>query len=192
MSLWVLVLAAAAPASTSPAVLPPVVALPDAPPKKLDPAAVAEAIRYLDVQDFDKEIARTTQLAIDVTLAGMVERIQKNSGDEVPEEFIAELKTTMRDHELSVMRTNLPSIKRQAAEIYAAEFTAAELIHLRELAADPVLAKARQRLAVMQPKLMMVGIKVMRDAQPELEAKIKRLISDYLAKKEKQAAKSTS
>ena len=191
MSLWVLVLAAAAPAGNAPPAPPPVIVLPDSPPKKLDPAAVAEALRYLVVQDFDKEIIRTSQLALDVTLAGMVERIQKNSGEELPEEFLAELKQTMRDHELNTMRANLPSIKRQAAEIYAAEFTAAELVHLRELAADPVLAKARQRLAIMQPKLMMVGIKVMRDSQPELEAKIKRLISDYLAKKEKQAAKST-
>ena len=73
-------------------------------------------------------------------------------------------------------------MKRQAAEIYAQEFTRAELIRLRELHSDPVALKARERGKAMQPKLMEIGVTIMRDAQPDLDAKLARLVSDYLAK----------
>jgi len=148
---------------------------------KPDEATVAEAIRLLDTDGFDESAVRSADLAVGVLLASMVERIQKRYGEQAPLDLVEQLKTTIHDFTISKMRAHLPEMKRQAAEIYAQEFTKAELIHLRELHSDPVAVKARQRAGAMQPKLMMVGVNSMRAEQPELDAKIKKLVEDYLA-----------
>ena len=77
------------------------------------------------------------------------------------------------------------ALSGQAANVYAQEFTRDELARLRELSRDPVLVKARERNKTIGPKLMALGAYTMRESEPELEAKIDRLVSDYLAKQPK-------
>ena len=149
---------------------------------KPDEATVAEAIRLLDVDGFDEEATRTTELMIGLQLAALVDQVQKQFGDTVPADFLEELRKAVHDNLMETLKSHLPQMKRQTAEIYAQEFTSAELARLRQLHSDPVALKARERSKVMQPKLMAIGVKVMRDAQPDLDAKIARLVSDYLAK----------
>lgn len=168
-------LAAPAPAAAPPA--PPV-----AQSKAVDPAALAEAKRFLDEQDFEEETIRSANMGLELTIAAMIDQIQKMAGEPVPPDFLAKLKQTMVDHTNSTLRAKMVSIKQQAATIYAQEFTAAEIVHLRELSADPVMVKARQRGKVINPKLMALGAYTMRESEPDLQAKIQALIADYLAR----------
>ena len=176
----------------APAPAPPSSVASPKPVQKLDPETIAEATRLLDAEGFEQELIRSSELAVDTMSVGMVERMQKASDEQIPADFIAQLKQAMHDHAVTTMRANLASIKRQAAEIYAKEFTKAELTHMRELATDPVMVKARERRKVIEPQLMMIGIRTMRASQPELEAKIKRLVADYLAAHPRLAPKSSS
>lgn len=155
---------------------------------KPDPATVAEAIRLLDADQFDDNAMRSIDLVMGVVLAGMVDGLHKQYGDTLPDDFVEQLRTTIHDYAVAVMRAHLEDMKRQTAEIYAQEFTKDELVHLRELHSDPVAIKARERSKVMQPKLMQIGVRTMQAAQPELDARIKRLVSDYLAAHGKAAA----
>ena len=176
----------------APAPAPPSSVVSPKPVQKLDPETIAEATRLLDAEGFEQELIRSSELAVDTMSVGMVERMQKASDEQIPADFIAQLKQAMHDHAVTTMRANLASIKRQAAEIYAKEFTKAELTHMRELATDPVMVKARERRKLIEPQLMMIGIRTMRASQPELEAKIKRLVADYRAAHPKVAPKSSS
>ena len=177
--------AVAAPASPpAPPPAPPVIA-----PSKsaIDPAAVAEAIKMLDDSKFDEEGLRSAELMMDVSLAAMIDQIQKKSGNPVPQDFQKELRTLMHDHLTSTLRARMSHIKQEAAKIYAQEFTAEELRRIRELSNDPVMLKSRERNKVIGPKLMALGVYAMRDTEPELEAKINRLVEDYLAREKKSA-----
>lgn len=148
----------------------------------VDPAALAEAVRLLDAEGFDQEAIRSSELGLEAAMAAMTEQIHKSLGDSVPAEFLAELRQIMRDHSSATLKAKLPAIKADAARLYAREFTRAELVRLRQLSADPVMVKARARNKILAPRLMMIGINAMREAQPELDAKVKRLIADYLAR----------
>lgn len=148
----------------------------------VDPATLAEAVRLLDAEGFDQEAIRSSELGLEAGMAAMTEQIHKTLGDSVPAEFLAELRQIMRDHSSATLKAKLPAIKADAARLYAQEFTRDELIRLRQLSAEPVMVKARARNKVLAPRLMMIGIKAMREAQPELDAKVKRLIADYLAR----------
>lgn len=158
---------------------------------KPDLATVAEAVRLLDTDGFDEDAVRSTELITGVQLAAMVDQLQKQFGDTVPADFVDQLRTTVHDHVLGTFKAHLAEMKQQAAEIYAQQFTKAELVHLRELHADPVAVKARERARVMQPQLMKIGVTTMQAAEPELDARIKRLVSDYLAAHGKSPASSS-
>jgi hypothetical protein len=137
-------------------------------------------MRLLDVDGFDESAMRSTDLMIGVSLAGMVEGIQKQLGEETPQDLVDQLRTTIHDFTISTMRARLPEMKRKTAELYAREFTTPELMRLRELHSDPVAVKARERAKEMQPQLMMIGVSTMREAQPQLDAKLKQIVVDYL------------
>jgi hypothetical protein len=169
------------------------VALADAPPQQpgpaseavpTDPATVAEAMRLLDEQGFEEQVLTSTQMSLEASMAGMTELIQKRLGEAVPEDFLGRLRQVMRDHTSETMRARLPALKARAARLYAQEFTRDELVRLTQLSADPVMVKARARDKILGPKLMMLGIETMRDAQPDLEARINRLIAEYAAEQE--------
>ena len=150
-----------------------------------DPAAVAEALHLMEEEGFEEEALRTSEMTLELVMATMAEQIQKRTNEPIPADFLAQLQTTIRDHQRSTLRANMGSIKQQAAAIYAQEFTREELVRLRELSKDPVMRKARERMKVMGPKLMALGAYTMRAAEPELEAKIQRLVTDYLARQGK-------
>lgn len=149
----------------------------------VDPATLAEALGLLDSQGFEEDALRLSELGLEAAMASMTEQLHKTLGDALPADFIEQMRQVMRDHMRTNMRARIPTMKRDAAALYAQEFTRAELARLRQLAADPVMVKARERNRVLAPRLMMLGINASRAAQPELEAKLKQLVADYLAAK---------
>ena len=170
--------AAPAPAATS---QPPVsAAQPDSP-------AMVEALGLLDDQGFEEETLKTAEMTLELMLGTMLEKVQKMSTEEIPEEFIKELRELLHDHQQQALRANMVSIKRQAAAIYAKEFSRDELARLRELGRDPVMVKARVPNKTITPQLMVLGAREMKATEPELEAKIERLVSQHLTKKAKGA-----
>jgi hypothetical protein len=177
-SAFLAALAAPAPASLVASTNPP-------PAVKADSAALAEAIRLLDQEKFEEETVRSAEAAMELMLASMSSQIQRRTSEPVPEDFLEQLRQTMREHTSATLRSNMGTIKQQAAAVYAQEFTREELIRLQELHKDPVMVKARERMKVIEPKLMALGAHTMRQSEPELERKIERLVSDYLARKEK-------
>lgn len=170
----------AAPAQSAPAHSPARASKPNEP-------VVAAAIRLLDADRFDEEMVRATDLMMGVSIASMVKQLRNQFGDQLPEDLLEEVKTTVHDHAMATVRAALPGMKRSAAAIYAEQFTEAELDRLRELHSDPVAVKARERAKVMEPKLMRLGVQMMQDAQPDLDARIKRMVGDYVAKHQKSA-----
>ena len=144
-----------------------------------DAATVAEAMRYLDSVDFDGNAVRTTELVVGTSLAAMVEGLRKQVGD-VPDDLINQVKAAVHDHAMKALRETLPDSKHKTAVLYATEFTRAELIRLRELEADPVAVKAREKAREMQPRLMKIGVDAMRPSQAELDADLKRIVLDYI------------
>ncbi|MGZ2412136.1 hypothetical protein ACUXST_001557 [Sphingomonas sp. F9_3S_D5_B_2] len=146
-----------------------------------DEATIAEAMRYLDLVEFEKNALRSTELTLGASFAAMADALHKRFGDKVPEDLLEQMRITVHDHALTAMRADLPDLKRQTAIIYATEFTKAELVRLEELQSDPVAIKAHERAKEMQPKLMMIGMNAMRAAQPELDAKLEKIVTDYVA-----------
>ena len=119
---------------------------------------------------------------MEASIALIVDRLHEQTGSEVPADFMSSLTQLMRDHVSSTMRAKMPEMKRRAAEIYAREFTRDELARMRLLSADPVMVKFRQKGKTIDPQLMMIGINVMRESEPEFRAKVGRLVEDYLSK----------
>ena len=158
-----------------------------APASKPSEAVVAAAIRLLDADHFDEEMVRATDLMMGVSIAAMVKQLREQFGDNLPEDLLEEVKTTVHDHAMATVRAALPAMKRNAAVIYAEQFSEAELDRLRELHSDPVAIKARERAKDMQPKLMRLGVQMMQEAQPDLDARIKQMVADYVAKHQKSA-----
>lgn len=146
-----------------------------------DAATLAAAMHYLDAVQFEENAMRTVDLMVNASFASVVDGLQKQYGDAVPHDLVAQLHTAIHDHAVRTMRADLPDLKRKTAAIYASEFTRAELVRLTELQSDPVAVKARDRAKVMQPKLMMIGINAMRASQPELDSEIKRIVTDYIS-----------
>lgn len=175
--LFLAALAAAAPSAQSPSPAPST-----AKTAPVDPAAVAEALLLIEQEGFEEESIRSADTALELSLAAMADQIQKKTGEPVPADFYEQLRQLLRDHTTGTLRANMPSIKKQAAEIYAQEFTREELAHLRELSKDPVMAKARERYKVLGPKLMALGAYSMKQSEADLDAKIERLVSDYLSR----------
>ena len=110
-----------------------------------DSPAMVEAIGMLDDQGFEEETLRTAEMTLELVLGNMLEKIQNMSTDDIPEDFIKELREMVHDHQQLALRGNMTSIKRQAAAIYAKEFSREELARLRQLGKDPVMVKARVR-----------------------------------------------
>lgn len=166
--------------AAAPAVAAPPSAASPVPAAAIDPARLAEAIRLLDAEGFEEEVLNSSEMTLEVMLAAMTEQIQNRTSEPVPEDFLNKLRHEMRAHSNATLRANMAAMKREAGEIYAREFSREELVRLRELAAEPVMVKARARNKVIGPKLMMIGVRMMREAQPELDARIQRLVAEYL------------
>lgn len=147
-----------------------------------DPSALKDAIAFLDAMNFEQEALQSSEISIEAMIALITERIRDQTQQEIPEDFMASLNQAMRDHVSDTMRAKMPSMKRQAAEIYAREFTREELSRIRDLSADPVMVKLREKGKSMNPQLMLIGINAMRESEPEFEAKIGRLVEEYLNK----------
>ena len=146
----------------------------------IDPARLAEAVRLLDAEGFEANVLRSSELELEAALAGMTEQLQKMLGDAIPVNLLADMRQTMRDHSRTTLHARLPGMKLEAARLYSREFTREELVRLQQIGRDPVMIKARERNQVLAPQMMMIGIKAMREAQPELDAKIKRLVEDHM------------
>jgi predicted N-acetyltransferase YhbS len=176
MLFWFLAAAvAAAPAAAVPAA-------PSAAVAPADAGRMAEAVRMLDAQGFEEQTREASELTMEALLVGITEMVQKQMNGEAPAELLATLKQTIRNHNSAMMSANMTALKQQAAALYAAEFTADELARVRGLLLDPVLVKMREREKRIAPKLMMLGMEQARNAQPELDAKLKRAVEDYVAK----------
>jgi hypothetical protein len=173
--LFLLLAPGAPPAAAQPAVVKSAT-------QEADPAAVAEALRMLEANQFEKDLLDSTDLMVEGMFAVQIEQLQKKSEEPVPDDLIAAVRQTLRDHARGTMIRRMPEIKRQAADIYAREFTAEELRRLREIAADPVMAKQRAKGQTLNAQLMLVGVTVMRDSEAELEQKLEETLQDYLKK----------
>ena len=145
-----------------------------------DPARVAEAIRLLDAENFEATTMHSVDVSTEGMLAVVTEQLKKRFGDTLPADFVKKMRDTMRSHTEETIREKLPEVKRQTAELYARDFSVAELVRLREIAADPVMAKSRKWSRDVQPTMMLLGINAMRDKQAELDAKLKKLVEDYV------------
>lgn len=147
-----------------------------------DPARVEEAMRLLDAEDFEGATMRASDVSMEAALGVMSEQLKKQFGEALPDDFLDSMREIMRDHARTAMRAKLPVIKRQTAELYAADFTVEELRRLREISGDPVMMKSRRFAHDKQPAMVMLGVNAMRETQGELDAKLKRLVEDYVAK----------
>ena len=147
-----------------------------------DPAAIDAAVRMLEAQDFEAQVVGTTDVMIEGMVAAQIEQLQKASEEELPAELLTSFRDTMRDHATGTMKAKMPTIKRQSAEIYAREFTVAELQRMAEIAADPVMVKSRAKGQALSSQLMMVGMNAMRESQEELKQKLEQVVADYLKK----------
>ena len=147
-----------------------------------DPATLAEAIRLLDAEGFEEGILRSTEMHLELVLAAMTEQIQQQTKEAVPEDLLEQVRQAVREHSDSMLRAKMGEIKQQAAAIYAQEFTREELIRLRQISSDPLMVKARERSKVIGPKMMALGVRTARASEPELQAKVNRLVSEYIAR----------
>ena len=148
----------------------------------IEPGAVEEAMRMLEADDFEKQVLTSTDVMVEGMLAVQMERLQKASDEPVPEDLLTSFREAMRAHSTETMKQKMPQIKRQAAEIYAREFTVAELRRLREISQDPVMVKSRLKSQTLTAQLMLVGVGAMRDSEAELERKIEQIVEDYVKK----------
>ena len=146
----------------------------------VDPARLAEAVSLLDAEGFEQNVLRSSEMTLEASLAGMTEQLEKMLGDAVPVELVAQLRQAIRDHNRATLKAKLPAMKLDAARLYAREFTRDELVRLRQIGTDPVMVKARERNQILSPQMMMIGIRAMRESQPELDATIKALVAEYL------------
>ena len=145
---------------------------------------MSEALGLLDDEGFENEMLRTSEMTMELFLGGVISKFQElDTEQEVPEDFVQELRQVLRDHQQGALKRLLPSIKQQAAAIYAKEFSQEELARVRQLGKDPVMVKMRERNKVIAPQLLVLGAREMQATEPELEAKIKRLVSEHMAKK---------
>jgi hypothetical protein len=149
---------------------------------KPDAIAIDAALRMLEAQEFDLQVINTIEVMVEGMMAAQIEQLQNNSEEPIPAELLTSFRRTMRDHASGTMKAKMPDMMRQTAEIYAREFTVAELQRLAEIAADPVSVKTRAKGQALSSQLMMVGMNAMRESQDELKVKIEQMVHDYLEK----------
>ena len=148
----------------------------------IEQSALAEAERMLDSEDFESQVMGSADVMLEGLLAVQIERLETESEEPPPEELIASFREIMRSHIRGTMKAKMPQMKRQAAEIYAREFTVDELRRMREIAADPVMVKVREKGQTLSAQLMMVGMTAMKASENDLRQKIEQMVADYLKK----------
>lgn len=137
-----------------------------------DPATIAAADALLVSTGFDQQLEQSAITGVTTMMDAMTSQAEKERGQTMPADLKASIRTIMLDGAHEAVVRMKPTARRDAALVYARYFTAAELIDLRRLQAEPVMAKAQKIMPVMMGELMQIGLRSSMQGLPDVRAKI--------------------
>lgn len=146
----------------------------------VDPAAVDAALRLLDARNYDRQSLASALMLSNIMISGLADGFQRQYGKPMPPDLLALLHKEFDRQLTSTLKVELPSIRRQCAEIYARHFTRAEIEHLIELEHDPVAVKAQAMGVQLSGEFAAVGVRAMRRHSAEIDGAVKSLVEEYL------------
>ena len=164
----------------------PAVAAPAQPPAgqvKVDPAALQAADRMLTAMGYERMMKQTCDAMIAPMGAMFRKAIEAKTGEAADDALIKQL-TDIESEFLRGTLTNSPALRRAVATLYASEFSAAELNHLAELYADPVMHEWTEVAPDMTAKMLPLIHGVTDAHRSELEQKLAAAISSYYTAKQ--------
>lgn len=148
-----------------------------------DPAAVAAARELLAATGFETQMEQSALQNVQATFATVVEAREKDLGRPMPQDLKAGILALLEADTRAVVAEMKKTALGDAALVYARYFTAAEIRELQALQTHPVMTKAQKVGASLMTDLMQIGIKPAAERQPELQAKIQKLIADWNTKR---------
>jgi hypothetical protein len=149
-----------------------------------DPAAVAAAREMLVASGFEGQMEQAALQNVQATFNTVLEAREKELGAPMPQELKAGILSLLQADTRALVAEMRKTALDDAARIYARYFTAAEIEELQALQTHPVMVKAQRVSSGLMTELMQLGIKPAAERQPQLQAKIQKLIADW-SKKQK-------
>lgn len=144
-----------------------------------DPAAVAAAREMLVASGFEGQMEQAALQSVRATVDTIVLAREKDGGAPMPQDLKGDLLRLLEADTRGLVTEMKKTALDDAARIYARYFTAAEIKELQVLQTHPVMVKAQQVNPAMMSELMQLGIKPAAERQPELQAKMRKLLDDW-------------
>lgn len=150
----------------------------------LDQGAIAAAREMLVATGFEAQMEQAALQNVQATFNTVVEAREKDIRARIPQELRAGILALLEADTRILVTEMRKTALQDAARIYARYFTAAEIKELQALQSHPVMVKAQRVSPGLMTELMQLGIKPAAERQPQLQAKIEKLIADW-SKKQK-------
>jgi hypothetical protein len=150
---------------------------------KSDSAALSAARDYLVSTGFEQQMEQGALQNVKATYNTMVAAREKQTGQPMPQDLKAKVLNLLQAETADVVADMKKTALNEAALIYARYFTAAELKELQALQTHPVMAKVHRVAPSMTSELMQIGIRASEARQPQLQAKIQKLVDDWQQKR---------
>jgi len=177
-------LLALAVAAASPAVAQPGSAGAAAP----TPEAIAAALELLPQDMLEQQMVAASVHLIDAMIEEQTAAARRR-GEDMPDELVQRIRVLIHDENRTVVESVLPTIRNDAAMIYARYFTAEELRELRRIQQLPVMRRAERLMPEIMAELSRIGMRAAADRQPELQRRISELVEQWFAEQDARRAR---
>lgn len=155
---------------------------PAAAQEPVDPAAMAAARDLLAAVDIERQAGETAARMTEAVVDSMMRRFRESQGEDFPAELETELRRIVMEHNAGVVGRMMPTMRDDAARVYARHFSADELRELARLQSHPVMRKAQALGPQLFTELSRIGMNEAAAAMPELQRRVQAAIESWIAR----------
>jgi hypothetical protein len=152
--------------------------------------AFTAALALLEDMDLEQQMMAGALQSTEAAMGVQIEALQKR-GVELPATLTERLRVLVLEEAKTMVELMSPTIRTEAATIYANFFSAEELRELKRLQSNPVAQKATKLAPLLMAELAKIGMRVSAERGPQLEAKIADMVAQWIAEREVQTGPDT-
>lgn len=141
-----------------------------------DPPALEAARELLSTMDLERQTAETAARTSDAAIDTIMRQFRDANDREFPADLERALRQIVLEHNARLVALSAPTMREDAARIYARHFSAEELRELRRLQANPVMRKAETVMPQLIAELSQIGLTQALAMQPDLQRRIDEAI----------------
>lgn len=168
---WLALLPLGGPAvAAQPAPVAPVVAAPD-------PAALAAARRLIVATDMQQQLRAVVPQVVDAVTAQARGTFKAKA---MPDELQAKIQVAVHENIAEMTDAFTPAVQDQLALVYARNFSAADLNHLADMLADPVMVRFRAGTPALLKESLPIIMAALAPKQQQFQKRIAGIVADWL------------